>query len=68
MVRGTTSDNGVVKRVIVNKQEAKALRPNFAEWEIVLGAVSEQTLVLTAHAEDDAGNVEPRPHRVMKER
>ncbi|HYT92664.1 MAG TPA: G8 domain-containing protein [Gemmataceae bacterium] len=62
-VRGTTADNGTVKRVLVNGQEARALTDNFAEWEIELqvaaGAVS-----LRAHAEDAAGNVEKRPHVV----
>src|SRR4029077_11139585 len=36
VVRGTTSDNGTVKRVRVNGQEAKAEAANFAEWEAVL--------------------------------
>jgi hypothetical protein len=49
-VRGTTSDNGPVKRVLVNGKEARAVAGNFAEWE--------------AYAEDGAGNVEKRPHVV----
>jgi hypothetical protein len=61
LVRGTTSDNGTVKRVVVNGREAKGLRDNFAEWEVTLGSASAGTK-LTAHAEDAAGNVEPRPH------
>jgi hypothetical protein len=65
VVRGTTSDNGTVKRVVVNGQEAKALRPNFAEWEAVLVHDGEP-LTVAAHAEDAAGNVEPRPHRVVR--
>ena len=36
LVRGVTSDNGVVKRVVVNGQEARKLSANFAEWEVVL--------------------------------
>jgi hypothetical protein len=68
VVRGTTSDNGTVKRVLVNNQDAKALRPNFAEWEIVLAAMSQQTATVTAYAEDAAGNLEPRPHVMVKER
>src|SRR5262249_44267158 len=36
-VRGSTADNGTVKRVLVNGTEAKAVAPNFAEWEVVLG-------------------------------
>src|SRR5262249_6806195 len=35
-VRGTTSDNGTVTRVLVNGTPARAVRPNFAEWEAVL--------------------------------
>jgi hypothetical protein len=61
LVRGTTSDNGTVKRVLVNGKEARSSRPNFAEWEIVLEKVAK----VQAHAEDAAGNVEPRPHVVI---
>jgi hypothetical protein len=62
VVRGTTSDNGTVRRVLVNGQEAKALRANFAEWQIVLPPAATPRTV-TAHAEDTAGNVERLPHR-----
>jgi hypothetical protein len=62
VVRGTTSDNGTVKRVVVNGGEAKALRANFAEWEATLKGVRGPTLKLTAHAEDEAGNVEKLAH------
>ena len=62
-VRGTTADNGVVTRVLVNGREAKAVRENFAEWEVTLDpATAGKTL--NAHAEDAAGNVEKRPHLV----
>jgi hypothetical protein len=61
VVRGTTSDNGTVKRVLVNGTEARALRPNFAEWEATLKA-GPGKVKLTAHAEDEAGNVEKLPH------
>jgi hypothetical protein len=64
-VRGTTSDNGTVKRVLVNGREAKAVRDNFAEWAVTLeGSPGE----LRAHAEDAAGNVEKRPHVVVASR
>ena len=62
LVRGTTSDNGSVARVIVNHREAKATANNFAEWEIMLDGVKPGETKLTAHAEDAAGNVEKRPH------
>jgi hypothetical protein len=60
-VRGTTADNGAVRRVVVNGREAKPLAPNFAEWQVELGAGE---AAVTARAEDAAGNVEPRPHTV----
>jgi hypothetical protein len=62
LVRGTTSDNGVVKRVLVNGTEARQVRGNFTEWEIVLDRPSGKVLTLTAHAEDEAGNVEKTKH------
>lgn len=63
-VRGTTADNGTVARVIVNGKEAKSLAANFAEWEIVLDGLRGD-VKLTAHAEDNAGNVEKRPHTLQ---
>jgi hypothetical protein len=64
VVRGTTADNGAVKRVVVNGTEARALRPNFAEWEVTLERVTAGELRIQAHAEDAAGNVETRAHIV----
>jgi hypothetical protein len=61
-VRGSTADNGTVKRVLVNGKEATAAAPNFAEWEVVLGDVKPGELKLSAHAEDAASNAEKRPH------
>jgi hypothetical protein len=64
LVRGVTADNGTVTKVLVNGAIAKATRPNFAEWEILIdrprGAAG-----ISAHAEDAAGNVEKRVHLVM---
>jgi hypothetical protein len=64
LVRGTASDNGTVTRVLVNGREARALAPNFAEWEITLDRVRPGDLKLTAHAEDAAGNIERLPHEL----
>jgi hypothetical protein len=61
-VRGTTSDNGTVKRVLVNGQESRARAANFAEWEAVLENVPAGPVRLTAFAEDAAGNGERLPH------
>jgi hypothetical protein len=65
IVRGSTADEGRVRRVLVNGQEARALAPDFLEWEAVLdprpgGAPA----TVTAYAEDAAGNVEVRRHVV----
>jgi hypothetical protein len=63
VVRGTTSDAGTVKKVAVNGTSVRPLRPNYAEWEVVV-APPAGTLELSAAAEDEAGNVETRPHQV----
>jgi hypothetical protein len=60
-VRGTTADNGPVKSVLVNGVPAKAVTPNFAEWEAIVDVPSREPK-LSAHAEDAAGNIELRPH------
>lgn len=63
-VRGTTADNGTIRKVLVNGQEAKSVGANFSEWEIILDKATTSELKLQAHAEDAAGNVEKRPHVV----
>ncbi len=65
VVKGVTSDNGDVTKVIVNDREAKATRPNFAEWEITLDSTA-APMEIRAHAGDAAGNLEKRPHRIVK--
>jgi hypothetical protein len=47
----------------VNGTPARPLRPNFAEWEAVL-PVASGGVELSAAADDAAGNIETRPHRV----
>jgi hypothetical protein len=65
LVRGTTSDNGTVRRVLVNGREARATAANFAQWEATIEHAGAGPLKVTAHAEDAAGNVEKRPHVVV---
>jgi hypothetical protein len=62
IVRGTTCDNGTVKRVLVNGREARRLEPNFAQWEAMVQIDANGALRLTAYAEDAADNIERRPH------
>jgi hypothetical protein len=61
IIRGTTADNGIVKRVTVNGREATKREANFSEWEVALDA-SAKPLKLKGQAEDMAGNVEKKPH------
>ncbi|MBM3997677.1 MAG: hypothetical protein FJ303_26540 [Planctomycetes bacterium] len=63
-MRGTSFDNGTITKVVVNGTSAKALRPNFAEWEVVLSKVGREVTV-RARAYDAAGNTEPAPHEVV---
>jgi hypothetical protein len=63
LVRGTTADNGMVTRVLVNGREARSIRDQFAEWEILVEPFKgEPPRRIHARAEDAAGNVEPREH------
>jgi hypothetical protein len=62
VVRGTTSDDGVIEKVWVNGIEARAVAPNFAQWEAVLEGVPAGAVKLTAHAKDKAGNEESTKH------
>ena len=65
VVRGVTSDNGDIKRVVVNGTAAKPLRANYTEWEAVVPAPAAGPLELKAFAEDANGNLEARPHVVV---
>lgn len=53
-IRGTAAATGTVRKIQVNGMEARAVRPNFAEWEITLPATSRG---FTVRAEDAAGNI-----------
>ena len=63
-VTGTTEDNGVVTRVLVNGIPAKTVEPNFGTWEVEVPDSKGGDTILTATATDDAGNVEKTPHTV----
>jgi hypothetical protein len=65
IIRGTTTDDGQVRRVLVNGSPARSLAADFLEWEATLdNRPGDHTMTVTACAEDAAGNVEPRPHVV----
>ena len=62
-VRGAAADGGTIRAVRVNGQAARSVGPNYSQWEVVLERVAPGRIELTAVSEDDAGNVEKRPHR-----
>jgi hypothetical protein len=64
VVRGTTTDNVKTSRVLVNGVPAKDVDYNFHQWEVTLPGVGPGEVELEAHAEDEAGNVETRAHRM----
>ena len=61
LVCGTVADNGDVKRVVVNGQEAK-LDAATGQWEVRLALTSSKPEIV-AHSEDAAGNVERLAHK-----
>ena len=65
LVRGVSSDDGVIRTVVVNGRPATATAANFAQWEIVLDAGPNERKI-TAHAEDAAGNIETHAHVVER--
>ena len=71
LILGTTAAGGRVKHVLVNGKEARAVRDNFAQWELELdlgpSGSPGANRKLEAHAEDAAGNIEPRAHVLLIE-
>jgi predicted amidohydrolase YtcJ len=64
-VRGTSSDDGVVRRVLVNGCEARFVDSGSSQWEVSISDPPNR--VVTANAEDATGNVEVGPHIVRLE-
>jgi hypothetical protein len=64
LVQGAAADDGEIRRVSVNGKDARALAPNFSQWEITLEPCDASTRTVIACAVDAAGNREPTPHRV----
>ncbi|MBC8116469.1 MAG: hypothetical protein H7062_18925, partial [Candidatus Saccharimonas sp.] len=62
-VQGTCSDNGPVKRVLVNGQAAQSTSENLATWEITLDRNGLSEIV--ARGEDETGNAELLPHTLF---
>jgi hypothetical protein len=64
LVRGTTSDNGKLARIVVNGHKAHLVSSTSGEWEVLLDGLQPGVLILSAHAEDSAGNVEQTRHQL----
>ncbi len=62
LVRGTSTDNGEIRRVVVNGCEARPIAPGFTEWEITIE--EPENGIISAGAEDVTGNIETDLHRV----
>lgn len=60
LASGVASDNGEIRRVVVNGVAAKSTGVNFSEWQAELPASDTE---IVAYAEDAAGNVEKLTHR-----
>jgi hypothetical protein len=67
-VTGTTSDNGPLKRVVVDGQNASPLKHDLTEWQVLLDVLQKSgRFEISAFGEDAAGNLERRPHRISVE-
>jgi hypothetical protein len=65
VLEGVAADDGTIRNVRVNDQPARSLAPNYSQWEVVLDGAYADCSILTACAEDEAGNHEQVPHRVV---
>ncbi len=65
LVRGVSVNNGSIRSVRVNGQDARPLVNDYSQWqvEIDLQSSDARTTSVSAVAEDTAGNVEFNPHR-----
>lgn len=61
LVRGTSTDNGTIARVLVNGEKARSISPNFSEWEVTLPNAKDG-MTIRAHAIDADDNTEVTPH------
>ncbi|MDH3583473.1 MAG: G8 domain-containing protein [Phycisphaerae bacterium] len=62
VVRGTTTDDHQVARVVVNGVQAELVEDEAGRWRAIISGVSVGSLKLSAGATDKAGNVEQTPH------
>ncbi len=60
-VVGCSADDGRIKSVKVNGQEARPLVSDFSRWEVTLEPIGARPISLIAAAEDASGNIEQTP-------
>jgi hypothetical protein len=63
-VSGSSADDGRIRSVRVNGQEARPLVGDFSRWELILETVGNRQVTLSAAAEDESGNIERMPHNL----
>ena len=61
-VRGSSTDDGEVQKVLVNGFAATAKAPGFLEWEVQIPVPLNR--MITASSVDATGKEEPTPHRL----
>lgn len=66
-IRGTSTDDNRITKVLVNGTGARCVDYNFTEWTAILKGVKPGKLKIIAHAVDKSGNKELTPHAIMIE-
>jgi hypothetical protein len=64
LVEGVTADDGEVRSVCVNGRAARAVAPNYSQWQVLLDGADATSPSLVACAQDAAGNLERTPHKI----
>lgn len=62
VLEGTCIDDGTISWVRVNGVNAVSLENNYSRWRVTLPAIGTGSKVITAQAQDSAGNLESTPH------
>jgi len=64
-VRGVAMDNSNIVSVKVNGVEVSPIGDNYSEWEVTLNSISAGTMELKTEAQDEYGNNELNPHKIV---
>lgn len=64
-LRGMTSDNEVVSQIHINDRSIRIDREGCSEWSARLRLERRDQATIVVRADDDSGNVEPRPQTIL---